>query len=325
MKIPSRIIFSLVIAVFTILLLSIVQLKIENPLLLAERFVKNAGWIEILFTGFYAAFLSWKMMDPKNVAKWRIISWNIFSLVFFSQLVLGLILNKKFLMTGNLHLPIPAMILSGPIYRGQISVMSILFLSTIVLTGPAWCSQLCYFGSLDANLAGRKPHRGKISHKMRIKHTALLAVIIVTLLFRLLNVNTLISTIVGLIFGIGGLVIITIWSRSKGKMIHCILYCPIGTIVNYLKYINPFRMYIDSNCSFCGSCSQVCRYDALTLHDLSRKKPGITCTYCGDCLSSCQVNSLHYKLFNLKPDLSRKIYLFLTISIHATFLALARI
>jgi ferredoxin-type protein NapH len=325
MKSPIRFLFSLSVAAFTILLLTIVQLKVENPLLLAERFAQNTGWIEILFIGLYGAIVAWKMVDPKKVPRWRIITWNIFSIVFFSQLILGILFNEKFLMTGKLHLPIPAMILSGPLYRGQISIMTVLFLGTIVLTGPSWCSQLCYFGAIDGNFARLKSHRGKISHKMRFKHSLVLAVIIVTLLLRLFSVNTVVSTILGILFGVGGVVVIIVWSRKKGKMIHCILYCPIGTVVNYLKYVNPFRMYIDSSCSFCGSCSQVCRYDALTLNDLSRKKPGITCTYCGDCLSACQISSIHYKIFGLNPEISRRLYLFLTISIHAVFLALARI
>jgi hypothetical protein len=40
-------------------------------------------------------------------------------------------------MSGKLHLPVPMMILAGPIYRGHLSVMSILFVSTVVLSGPA--------------------------------------------------------------------------------------------------------------------------------------------------------------------------------------------
>lgn len=54
-----------------------------------------------------------------------------------------------FYMGGKLHLPIPAMILSGPLYRAELSFMNILFISTIVLSGPAWCSYLCYFGASD--------------------------------------------------------------------------------------------------------------------------------------------------------------------------------
>ena len=60
-------------------------------------------------------------------------------------------------MTGKLHLPVPMMILAGPIYRGHTSVMSILFLSTLILSGPAWCSHLCYFGAID----NYQPHSEK--------------------------------------------------------------------------------------------------------------------------------------------------------------------
>ena len=325
MKDPHRLIFSGGVALFTMAMLSMVQLKIQNPLLLAERLSKNAGWIEILGMGIYSALVAWNMFNRKNVPRWRILTWNIFSVVFFSQLFLGILFHEKFLMTGKLHLPIPAMILCGPIYRGQLSIMTWLFLGTVVLTGPAWCSHLCYFGAVDANMARIKPPRGKIPNKFRIKHTLLLIVIAITLLFRFLHANALISTLSGLVFGIGGLFIIILWSRKRGKMMHCILYCPVGTLVNYLKIVNPFQMYIDSSCSFCGSCTQVCRYDALTLKDLSNKKPGITCTFCGDCLSACQISSLHYKLFGLNSRISRTLYLFLTISVHTIFLALARI
>ncbi|HDJ22855.1 MAG TPA: 4Fe-4S binding protein [Candidatus Aminicenantes bacterium] len=63
-----------------------------------------------------------------------------------------------FLMTGKLHLPVPALILAGPIYRGTLSFMLILFLVTIVLVGPAWCSHLCYVGAWD-DIACRRKRR----------------------------------------------------------------------------------------------------------------------------------------------------------------------
>ena len=45
-------------------------------------------------------------------------------------------------MTGKLHLPVPALIVAGPVYRGSVGFMLILFLCTILLVGPAWCSHL---------------------------------------------------------------------------------------------------------------------------------------------------------------------------------------
>lgn len=321
----SFITLPLAVFLFTTGILSLIQVKVENPLLLAERFFPGAGWIEIFFIGLYGALLTYKMSDPKNVARWRILSWSIFSLVFFSQLILGVLFSDKFLMSGNLHIPVPAMILAGPVYRGQLSIMTILFLSTVILTGPAWCSQLCYFGAIDGLFARKTINKGKTKYKMRIKHTALLLIIVVTILLRITGLNPLYALILGVSLGVGGLLFTILLSGRKGKMMHCILFCPIGTLVNYLKFINPFRLKIDISCTFCGSCSSICRYDAMSLADLGRKKPGITCTLCGDCLDVCQTNSIEYKLFHLNPDISRKIFLFITLSVHVIFLALARI
>lgn len=131
---------------FTFSILALVQLKLTyHPIILLERFISGGGWFEITVIAFYGAFVAYKMQIPLNVPKWRRITWTIFSFVFFSQLIIGLLGVDKFLMTGKLHLPIPMMILAGPMYRGHLSVMTILFLSTIILTEPAWCSQLCYF------------------------------------------------------------------------------------------------------------------------------------------------------------------------------------
>lgn len=317
--------FPFTVFLFVFACLSIVQLKVENPLLLAERFVKHGGWFEIFVISLYGGFLAFKMSDVQSSAKWRVISWTVFSIVFFSQLLLGIIFSDKFLMTGNLHVPVPVMIISGPIYRGQLSVMTGLFLSTVILTGPAWCSHLCYFGGIDAWFSRSVSSSGKLKNKMKIKYSLLFLVICATLLLRWFKIDHVISTLLGIVFGLAGIIIIVFLSRKKGKMIHCTLYCPVGTIVNYLRFINPFEIYIDTNCTFCSDCTSVCKYDALTIKDLTNKKPGITCTLCGDCLSACQINSLKYKLFRFNPDVSRKIYLFLSISIHAIFLALARI
>ena len=161
-------------------------------MLLAERFIKGGGWAEILLISLYGAFVIYKMQDPVNVPKWRKITWTIFSIVFFTQLIIGLSGFEKFLMTGKLHLPIPMMIIGGPIYRGQLSVMTILFLSTVILTGPAWCSQLCYFGAFDNLASGGKTSREILKNKGAIKSTILVLVIAMALILRLLNVPGLI-------------------------------------------------------------------------------------------------------------------------------------
>jgi ferredoxin-type protein NapH len=309
----------------TAILLSFVQLKVERPMILAERFIKGGGWIEILIIALYGAFVIHKMQNPLNVPQWRKITWTIFSVIFFSQLIIGLSGIDKFLMTGKLHLPIPMMILAGPIYRGQLSVMTILFISTIILTGPAWCSHLCYFGAFDNLASSGKTSREILKYKGAIKSTVLFIVIAMALLFRWFNVPGLISTFIALAFGIIGISVMIFFSMKRKKMVHCVMYCPIGTIVNLFKHINPFRMYIDKSCTLCMNCTKFCKYDALNAIDIKNARPSITCTLCGDCLAGCHHNSIKYKYFNLRPEVARNLYLILTISLHASCIALARI
>jgi len=315
----------LIVFILTFTLLAFVQIKVGRPIILAERFIEGAGWMEIVAISLYGAVVVYKMQDPLNVPEWRKITWTIFSVIFFTQLAIGLSGFEKFLMTGKLHLPIPMMILGGPIYRGQLSVMTILFLSTVILTGPAWCSHLCYFGAFDNIASSGKTSREILKHKAAIKSTILLLVIATALLLRWLNVPLLISTIIAAAFGISGIGIMILISLKRKKMVHCVMYCPVGTIVNGLKHINPFRMYIDQSCTLCMHCTKFCKYDALNAADIKNGKPSITCTLCGDCLAGCLHNSLKYKFFSMNPERSRNLYLILTISLHAACIALARI
>jgi len=311
--------------VLTFILLAFVQIKVSKPMLLAERFFPGAGWIEIFFISCYGAYVASKMRDPINVPRWRKITWTIFSVVFFSQLIIGLSGFDKFLMTGKLHLPIPMMIIAGPIYRGQLSIMTILFLSTVILTGPAWCSQLCYFGAFDNLASAGKISKGTLKQKAAIKTTVLFLVIAIAILLRWMNVSLLSSTLIAVVFGITGILIMILISSKIKKMIHCVMYCPVGTVVNIVKHVNPFRMYIDHSCTLCMKCTMFCKYDALNQADIKNSKPSITCTLCGDCLAGCHHNSIKYKFLKLDPDKARNFYLILTISLHATCLALARI
>jgi ferredoxin-type protein NapH len=315
----------LTVFIITFVLLAFVQVKLERPMLLAERFIKGAGWVEILLISCYGAFVVNKMKDPANVPRWRKITWTTFSVVFFSQLIIGLSGFDKFLMTGKLHLPIPMMILAGPIYRGQLSVMTILFISTVILTGPAWCSQLCYFGAFDNLASGGKTSKEVLKHKGAIKSTILIIVIAVAIILRWLKVSMLVSTLIAVAFGLVGISIMIIFSLKRKKMVHCTMYCPIGTVVNITKHINPFRMYIDKSCTLCMNCTKFCKYDALNPIDIKNSKPSLTCTLCGDCLAGCHHDSIKYKFFNIRPEYSRNLYLVMTITLHAACLALARI
>ena len=308
-------------------LLSMVQVKVDPPMLILERFVENGGWIEIALIAIYAAILVSKMLSPRHSARWRLISWNLFSAVFFLQLVLGLSGLESFLMTGELHLPVPMMIMGGPLYRGELSIMTALFISTVVLTGPAWCSHLCYFGALDHLAATRsEPAKGPLRRRSEIKFGMIFLIVFTIIILRWLNVPVLWATLIAARFGIAGILIILQSSTRQGRMVHCLTWCPVGTLVNYMRFINPFRMRIDrDSCTLCNRCSRHCRYDALNGGDIRSGSPGITCTLCGDCIQACEAGSIQYRFPGMKAKTARNFYLFLTVSFHAVFLAVARI
>jgi ferredoxin-type protein NapH len=320
-----KIYISIGVFVFVAAILFPVQLMVERPMLITERFWPGVGWFQIFLMGLYGALLFYKMHNPANVNKWRKWSWTLFSVVFFGQLILGISGFETFLMTGDLHLPVPAMIVAGPVYRFEIGFMTILFLTTIILSGPAWCSHFCYFGALD-NLAAaqsKKPRSFKLRKAFSI--TTLSIVVAGALLMCFLGTSAETAAIAGGIFGIIGIGIILSLSRKQRMMVHCTAYCPVGTVINYLGRINPFRMYIDNNCTSCNLCTRYCLYDALRPEDIANKKPGTSCTLCGDCVTSCHAGSIKYKFLSLSPEASRNLYLFITVGIHTVFLALARI
>ncbi|MBK9389737.1 MAG: hypothetical protein IPN68_05920 [Bacteroidetes bacterium] len=140
-----------------------------------------------------------------------------------------------------------------------------------------------------------------------------------------MNVPLMTATFIAIAFGLTGIGIMIFFSIKRKKMVHCVMYCPIGTIVNITKHINPFRMYIDQSCTLCMHCTKFCKYDALNPADIKNGKPSITCTLCGDCLAGCHQTSIKYKFFSLNSNRSRFLYLLLTISLHASCIALARI
>lgn len=317
-------------------------------MLLLNRFFPGAGWIQIALLVSYGGFLASKMQDAGKSAVWRKRSWLVFSIVFFAQFFLGILADERFLMTGKLHLPVPFMIAAGPIYRAQMTIMPVLLLSSLVLSGPAWCSHFCYFGAWDQRSAGSvtygfrlqggmeekvkndrlaavKLMRRPLRSKWIWKGSTLVVVVLSAWFFRMLGFSGLQTLIPALVLGGIGIGLMIFVSRKRHKMAHCVAFCPIGTLVNLGKLVSPFRMRIESNCTSCMRCIPTCSYDALNVEDIKKGKPGLTCTLCGDCVTSCEVSAIQYRFFNLSPKAARNLYLFITISIHILCLGLARI
>jgi polyferredoxin len=307
-------------------LLTFVQVRMDPPGLLAERFAAGAGWIEALALAVYAGALARVLTDPGQYIKWRPRIWLLFSIVFFAQLALGLLGFEKFLMTGKLHFPIPALIVGGPAYRGEGFFMLILFGVTLLFVGPAWCSWLCYIGSWDewaARLHGKPEPLPGWRKYARVVTLAL--VIIAALALRYSGAPTVVAIALASAFGIIGVGVMALWSGRTGAMAHCTAYCPIGFIATRFGKISPFRVKIDEGCDECGTCGTVCRYDALHMKDINKRKPGEACTLCGDCIGKCEDRHIEYRFPGLSPQTARKVFLVIVSSLHAVFLGVARI
>ncbi len=294
-------------------------------MLLAERFVPGSGWVEIALLAIYAGWLYGRMTDPVRQPVARRWAWRLFSVVFYGQLVVGLLGVERCLMTGKLHFPIPALIAVGPLYRGSGYFMLGLFLMTVLLVGPAWCSHLCYLGSLDDYLATRR-RPARLARWVPWARLGWAVVVLAGAWWLGRQGFPVVYAIVGAAtLGIVGVAIMVAVSRPLGLMFHCTLFCPIHVLATILGRINPFRLEVGDGCTRCGICTLHCRYDALQPHHLERCKVGLSCTLCGDCLSSCRDGHLAYRFPGMGPIRSRELFLLLVVVLHGVFLGLARI
>lgn len=321
-SIPGTVAFFL-----TFITLYYVSISMPNiKVLLLDRFLVAGGGLEAFWLSIYAGYLADTMQDPLASKRLRPKIWLLFSIVFFLQLILGLFGLNKFLMTGALHIPVPMVIVAGPIFRNAVSWMLIIFAGTIIFVGPAWCSFLCYFGAFDGIASCKKKMPGTMPKWHRTMQIAILAAVIAAaLLFRYFGLAPLYAAYVAGAFGVVGIGVIIFWSRKTGVMTHCTSYCPIGFVATILGKINPFRIRIDDNCDSCGECTSYCRYDALSMSDVEKKRPAGSCTLCGDCVSACVNESIGFKFLKLSPKRARAVFIVLVVSLHAIFLGLARV
>ncbi|HOK37865.1 MAG TPA: 4Fe-4S binding protein [Bacteroidales bacterium] len=294
-----------------------------RSMLLLQRFWNYGGVLEIFMLSVYSFLLTKLMLKDQNKA--RNIAWSIFSICFFGQFLAGLIFCDQCLMTGKLHFPIPALILGGPIYRSQIGFMTILFISTLLISGSAWCSQLCYFGAIENYFTNRKKTKHN-KNSIKIRFTLFIFFIVIVLILRIFKVSNFYASILAIIFVIGAFFVIFIYSRKKGKMFHCTYYCPIGFIVSLYSKIYPIKVKINDSCDLCGKCVFVCKYTSISL-DKNSKNMQITfgCTNCGDCINVCHVQAISYSFYKKQKPNLRNFWIVLTVVLHTTFLAFARI
>lgn len=300
--------------------------KTPFPLLLGDRFLPGSATFWVCVFAVYGAKVAGRLLaDTRGTVRGRI--WTLFSAVFFAQLLLGLAGWGIFLMTGTLHLPVPALILAGPLYRGEGLFMPILLGASLLLVGPAWCSYLCYIGAWDDRLARLAPGRPAPlpAWAPRLRAGLLAATIVIPPALRLLGVPWTWALGLAALFGIVGVLVMALASRRSGTMVHCTAYCPIGLLNNLIGRLLPWRVRIDAACTRCGVCARACRYNALTAADLDKGRPGLTCSLCGDCLPRCPHGHLGYSFPGLGPERARQVFVTLVAALHAVFLAVARI
>jgi polyferredoxin len=309
-------------------LLLLVRETSPLPVLLADRYLPGSGVLQILVLGIYACFIGHKLLNAAQTGPIRSKIWAFFSVVFFAQLLLGLSGMPSMLMTGELHAPVPALILAGPVYRGHGLFMPILYAITVLLVGPAWCSYLCYIGAWD-DIASRwnsknpRPVPKWATHILR----AMLAMLIVgsAWLLRLSNAPLPVAVGLALGFGLTGVGTMICVSTWMGRMFHCTVICPIGLISNLVGRISPWQVRIGQGCTLCSRCSRACRYGALEENDLNQGRPGLTCTLCGDCIGQCPNGLIGYRFSGMRPEQARTAFIILIVSIHTLFLGVARI
>jgi len=274
---------SLTAAVLAGALLFISKTKGPEGILLLDRFIPGTGgWLQTLIIAIYAGIIAFLLLSRQDTSGIRLRIWNLFSIVFFLQLLAGILISDIFLMSGELHIPVPALILADPIYRAGSWFMPILFLSTMTIAGPSWCSYLCYFGSWDGRAASSSAKAIPRSRKLKNMQISVFFLVILTaILMRLFRIDVKYAAITAIGFGLLGIVIMVTVSRKRSAMVHCTSWCPIGLLGNILGKISPFRIRIDDSCISCMQCSDVCRYGALGPKDMKAGKAGFSCTLCG--------------------------------------------
>ncbi|MDC0335541.1 4Fe-4S binding protein [Pseudodesulfovibrio sp.] len=321
---PRAIIF--VLAVFG---LAMARFKVPFPVLLADRFFPGWGWFEIVLLGVYAQWIGGLMLSPKGHRVNRPRIWGMFSAVFFLQLVLGLLGMDRMLMTDSLHLPVPALIAAGPVFRGDGFFMIILFSITVLLVGPAWCSHLCYIGAWDDAMSrlGKRPAPNTVLGRLSVAGRVITLILCIgmALLLRSMGIPGLTAVTFAAVFGLIGVGIMVFVSRKAGMMTHCTAFCPMGIVANIFGKISPWRIRVGDECTKCGACFTRCRYNALDESRLELGKPAISCTLCGDCVSACAHQQIGYRFPGLSQDAARTAFIVFVVSLHAIFLGVARI
>ncbi|GFM35727.1 (4Fe-4S)-binding protein [Desulfovibrio psychrotolerans] len=296
-------------------------------LLLSDRFFPGSGMLQIVLMSIYAAVVCGLLLDNRKARRVRAATWAFFSAVFFGQLALGLAGVERLLMTGTLHMPVPALVIAGPLFRGDGFFMLILFSVSVLLVGPAWCSHLCYIGAWDDRLSRvRKGAPAPLPAWAGTVRAGIAVTVFGTALgLRLAGASLGLALALAAAFGLAGVAVMMACSSRAGTMAHCSAFCPLGLAGNLLSAVSPWRLRINDRCTRCGACTRVCRYNALAPCQVEKGRPALSCSLCRDCTTVCAHGAMELTFFRASPAFSKRLFVVLVSSLHAVFLAVARI
>ena len=325
---------------------------IKPQLIALERFFPQWGSLQLALAGVWAAIAAGWLSSKKSPQN-RMRLWRLFSLVFFAQLILGLLLESRFLLSGQLHLPVPGLIAAAPVYRGGGWFMLGLFTFSTLLAGAAWCSHLCYFGVWDASAArscaggprglARLNKGADISDAAKpcaqqdtprrapawLPHLrlAMLALTLgIPLLLRLGGAPTEAALACGLLLGLLALPASLLVSRKAGYAAYCRGLCPLGQLAKWLGRLAPWRVRRTGSCRRCMACVRVCRQDAMG-DPATTIAPNADCNLCRDCVAVCPQKALSVTFYGLPGSQAWAGPTFVAVlaALHAAFFAMARI
>lgn len=302
-------------------------------LLLGERVLpwQGVNGFVILLLAWWGGYCAEGLLNPQASPRRRRLMWTVFASVFFLQFLLGVKVASSLLMTGRLHVPVPFMMISGPVYRGEGIFMLALFSVSVLLVGSAWCSHLCYFGVWDCLSAASSRRKGrpvKGGKGLRDWRWAALAAAVGTpLLLSLWGLPVEYALAVALA---AAFLAPLAWrmSAAGGVREYCSRFCPMGLAAGLLGRLSPWRMRVKETCTGCMQCAAACRDLAISREGgacrISRR-----CTLCRDCISRCSHGALGLGMggpFSSVPSARADMYFVTLVSVmHVVFLATARV
>ncbi len=304
--------------------------SVSTDFLLLERYVPYAGGVQIFSTAWYGSFAAGVLADPRRSRKWRFRLWLLFGVVFFVQFFLGVAGLEEMLLTGRLHVPIPAFILYGAVFRDSLTVMPFIAAASALLAGSAWCSLFCYWGPFDALAAHKRslrPLPPRIDRLLRCGRPVVLVGGVAAALV-LSRAESGPAAIAGLAaaYAAGSFLIMLMLSRRYGGMLHCGTVCPLGLVISLLGWLSPWRLRVDTaRCDNCGACEKICRWRAMTPECRTAGKVLSRCTLCRECLSVCPRNAPAVTCPGLAPELAGRIFVGMTAGLHAVFMSTAMV